>query len=261
MKALSYENSSYHSPKRNISVFKKIFPSFSFYSRLILEIFTSASRCKRGVYTDEAWIQSSYDLTKNLESIGINFDISGIENIQDEKEPAVIIGNHMSSLETIVLPLLIHPIKPVTFVIKKSLLEYPIFKHTMRSRNPVGVGRTNPREDLKTVLTEGAKRLDSGCSIIVFPQTTRSHIFNEKEMSSIGVKLAKRTGAPIIPLALKTDAWGNGNLIKDIGKIDIKKSVHFAFGKSIKVEGKGTEEQKKICDFISSNLKKWQETE
>lgn len=258
MKELTYTNSRYKSPERKIAIAKQTFPSFFFYLRLIQEVLTSASRSKRGVYTGKDWVTSSYHLAKSLESVGINFDISGIENLIAEKEPAVIIGNHMSTLETIILPLLIHPIKPVTFVIKQSLLDYPIFKHTMRSRDPIGVGRTNPREDLKTVMTEGAKRLDSGRSIIVFPQTTRSHSFNEKEMSSIGVKLAARTKAPIIPLALKTDAWGIGNKIKEFGKIDTNKQVHFAFGKSMQVEKKGNEEQEKVCTFIADKLKSWQ---
>ena len=47
----------------------------------------------------------------------------------------------MSSLETMVLPAIVQPIKHVTFVVKASLLNYPIFKYVMRSRDPVAVTR------------------------------------------------------------------------------------------------------------------------
>ena len=63
----------------------------------------------------------------------------------------------MSALETFVLPCIIEPFKDTTFVVKQSLIDYPVFKYVMRSRNPIAVGRTNPRDDLKAVL-DGGKR-------------------------------------------------------------------------------------------------------
>ena len=153
--------------------------------------------------------------------------------------------------------MMIQPIKPVTFVVKETLL-YPVFKHIMRSRDPIAVTRTNARQDLKTVLNEGLDRLEKGISIIVFPQTTRSHVFDAKQMSSIGVKLAKKAGVPIVPLALKTDCWQNGKKIKDFGKLDVTKTAHFAFGEAITVEGKGDVEHATINAFIVEKLKEWE---
>ena len=63
----------------------------------------------------------------------------------------------MSMMETLILPVMVQPIKPVTFVVKETLLSYPVFKHIMLSRNPIAVTRTNPRQDLKTVLNEGLR--------------------------------------------------------------------------------------------------------
>jgi 1-acyl-sn-glycerol-3-phosphate acyltransferase len=53
----------------------------------------------------------------------------------------------MSTLETFVLPYLIAPHRPMTFVVKKSLVEYPVFKHVMRARGiPLWwVGKTRGR--------------------------------------------------------------------------------------------------------------------
>jgi 1-acyl-sn-glycerol-3-phosphate acyltransferase len=131
----------------------------------------------------------------------------------------------------------------------------------MRSRNPITVTRTNPRQDLKSVLNEGLDRLQKKFSIIVFPQTTRSHTFDAMQMSSIGVKLAKKAGVSIIPLALKTDCWQNGKKFKDFGKLDVTKKAHYAFGKSIMVAGKGDEEHAVINAFIAEKLQEWKEQE
>ncbi len=236
---------------------RRIFPTASFYFRLFGIVLKSSRTARKGLYSDEEWARSSADVLRELEAIGLDIEFTGVENLKNIDGPVVIIGNHMSMMETMLLPCVVQPIKSVTYVIKKSLLEYPVFKHVMQSRNPIAISRTNPRQDLKTVMEQGEERLKNNISVIVFPQTTRSMHFDPKQMSSIGVKLAKKNGVPVIPLALKTDAWKNGRLIKDLGRIDTDKRVHFAFGKPILVEGKGIEEQDAINSFIEENLNKW----
>jgi 1-acyl-sn-glycerol-3-phosphate acyltransferase len=192
-----------------------------------------------------------------LERTGVNFEITGINFLKQLQTPCVIIGNHMSMLETVVLPIIIQPVRNVTFIVKQSLLDYPVFKHVMRSRDPIAVGRTNPRQDLKTVLEGGMERLKRGISIIVFPQTTRTNSFDPTQFSTLGVKLAQRANVPILPLALLTDAWRNGKYLKDFGKIDKSKNVKFAFGKPMWVKGRGIDEHQAVVDFISSKMQVW----
>jgi 1-acyl-sn-glycerol-3-phosphate acyltransferase len=163
----------------------------------------------------------------------------------------------MSVLETTLLPGIVHPIRPVTFVVKESLLEYPFFGHVLKSRDPIAVTRINPRRDFKTVMDEGMIRLKRGISIIVFPQTTRTHHFDPSQFNSIGVKLAQRAGVPVVPLALMTDAWGNGKHLKDFGRIDPCKKVRFSFGEPLWVRRRGADEHRAIIRFIDGNLEKW----
>jgi 1-acyl-sn-glycerol-3-phosphate acyltransferase len=128
----------------------------------------------------------------------------------------------------------------------------------MRARNPVAVGRTNPREDLKAVLEGGQERLGRGISLIVFPQTTRTPVFDLEQFNSIGAKLAARAGVPLVPLALKTDAWGNGRILKDFGRLDPSLPVHFRFGAPIAAEGKGAAAQEATVRFIREALGEWE---
>ncbi len=242
---------------KDIPLFAGMVPTLYFYSRFFGVIYRASSLARRGQYDGRDWAASSLEILRLLEDIGVRVHITGLEQFQKIDGPCVVIGNHMSMMETVILPVMIQPLKPVTFVIKESLLKYPVFQHIMRSRQPVAVSRTNPRQDLKIVLEEGEKRLQQGISIVVFPQTTRANAFDPSQMSSIGVKLAKRAGVPIIPLALRTDAWTNGRYIKDFGFIDAAKPVHFAFGAPLSVIGKGTEEQQRIADFIGGKLAEW----
>jgi 1-acyl-sn-glycerol-3-phosphate acyltransferase len=258
MQKLSPDNSRYQSPSGNSSLVSRTLPSLSFYIKFLWEITCSAAKAKRGDYDSETWQGSSIRVLRALESTGIMVEVEGLEHIMAVEGPVIFIGNHLSVMETVVLPSLILGYKPFTYVIKQSLLEVPIFKHVMASIEPIAVTRTNPRQDLKTVLDEGMQRLARGLSLVIFPQTTRAP-FNPEQFSTIGVKLARKTAVPVIPLALLTDAWYNGKLIKDFGRIDPSRKVHFAFGEAFNVDGKGSTEHQQVIDFIQHHLAQWQQ--
>ncbi len=260
METLIKENI-YHSPQRKPSILARISPGWAFYRKMAGVVLRSSRWAKRGVYTDERWVLESKKIVRALESVGTVFEIENFSVIQNMHSPCVFIGNHMSTLETFVLPCIIRPYLPVTFIVKESLITYPVFKHVMISRDPIVVGRTNPREDFQTVMTGGVERLNKGVSIIVFPQTTRTVEFDPSHFNTIGIKLAKRAGVPVIPFALKTDAWANGKKIKEFGKIYPAKPVHFCFTEPITVSGSGREEHEEIIRFISDKYNKWHSEE
>ena len=259
MKQLQYSNNVYRTDPETVSLFAKTFPVLTFYSKFLTIVYRASSKAKRGQYGYPEWCQSCFNVLRALERTGVNFEITGINYLEQLETPCVVIGNHMSMLETVVLPIIIQPVRNVTFIVKQSLLDYPVFKHAMRSRDPIAVSRTNPRQDLKAVLEGGMDRLKRGISIIVFPQTTRTNSFDPTQFSTLGVKLAQRANVPIVPLALLTDAWRNGKYFKDFGKIDATKDVYFAFGEPMWVQGRGTNEHQEIIDFISGKMKEWEE--
>jgi len=244
----------YYSPNQPTHWFARSNPTLVFYAKISMIILKASKLCKKGAYTNNHWIQDSLNTIKALEAVGGHFEIKNLDIIRKLETPCVFVSNHMSILETFVLPCLIQPYRDVTFVIKESLLSFPFFKNVMRNRNPIIVGRDNPRADLKAVLNEGQNRLSANMSIIIFPQTTRSINFDPQKFNSLGVKLAKRCQVPVIPLALKTDAWGQGSKFKDFGKIRPDKSVQITFSDPLLVKGSGKEEHKFIVDFIAKRL-------
>jgi 1-acyl-sn-glycerol-3-phosphate acyltransferase len=250
-------HNTYHSPKQPTPWFARSNPTAVFYYKILMIVLRASRLCKKGAYTHDCWVQSSLNTIKALESVGGRFELQNLTIPKNLESSCVFISNHMSILETFVLPCLIQPYRDVTFVVKESLLSFPFFKHVMRSRNPIVVGRTNPRQDLRTVLQEGQNRLNANISVIIFPQTTRSNNFDTKQFNSLGVKLAKRGKVPVVPVALKTDAWGVGHRFKDFGKIRPAKSVHITFGDQMWVQGSGKEEHKFIVDFIANNLESY----
>ena len=250
-------DNNYRTPAMQGGWFARVFPSLSFYMNMVQTVLRSARLAKKGIYNDPNWCRSSYDILKSLEAVSITAVVENLQTVVNCKGPVVIVGNHMSTLETFLLPYLICPHKKLTFVIKESLVSYPVFKHIMLSRNPIVVGRSSPREDFMTVLSEGTKRIEDNYSVVVFPQTTRMPEFDRSQFNSIGIKLARRARVPVIPLALKTDCWGNGHLIKDFGKIDPKKDIHLRFGEPLIIEGNGKIQQELVISHIENCLNQW----
>ncbi len=236
-------------------------PLWTFYPQVFWIVWTNSRKAVRGRYGDREWALSSLDIVTVLENVGIRLEISGLDNLRHLDGPAVIIGNHMSTLETFILPGIVRPLLPVTFVVKQSLITMPVFGPIMRNRDPIVVGRVNPREDLRTVLEEGMKRLAAGISVIIFPQSTRTPHFDPEQFNTLGIKLAAKAGVPALPLALKTDAWGTGKIVKDFGPIDRSKTVHFAFGRPMCIEGRGAEEHRQVISFIQEHLEQWSNEE
>lgn len=249
--------SHYRTPEGAGSPMAAWFPGAVFYAKVFGIVYRAARLAQKGLYDNRRWIASSLTTVRALESVGGRFELRGLDVVRGLSSPCVFIGNHMSILETFVLPCLIVPHRDVTFVIKESLVTYPLFGHVMRSRDPVVVGRENPREDLRLVMEEGQRRLEANVSIVIFPQTTRSVEFDPKKFNTLGVKLAKRCNVPVVPFALKTDAWGLGRRLKDFGRIRPGKTVHIHFGEPMTVQGGGKEEHSRVVEFIEKCLAEW----
>jgi len=255
-----FDSFEYHTPEKKHLPFKeRILLNSRLYFTLQygIQVFRKRRQAIRKLYDTKAWADSSFAIFRFIEKTGGRFHITGMENITKPQGPVLFISNHMSTLETMILPGIIAPHREVTFVVKESLVRHPLFGDVMRSRNPVVVGRTDPRKDFEAVMNGGAELLSKGISIVIFPQSTRNLVFKPEEFNSLGVKLAKKTGVDVVPIALKTDFWGNGKVIKELGPLDRHKPIHIKFGEPFKVTGNGKTENQKIIDFIQEELKGW----
>jgi 1-acyl-sn-glycerol-3-phosphate acyltransferase len=174
--------------------------------------------------------------------------------------PAVFAANHMSMLDTLILPPFILAFRPVSMVVKSSLLRYPMFGRVLRQIQPISVERANPREDLETVLREGVRLLSTGRSVCLFPQATRSTVFRVADFNSLGAKLARRAGTPLVPIALQTDFQQLGRIARDMGPLDRARPVRIAFGPACDVTGNGREAHRHVVGFIVETFRRWNVT-
>ncbi|WCL48629.1 lysophospholipid acyltransferase family protein [Leptospira sp. GIMC2001] len=250
----------YRTPKERIRSWLDLlmpWSQFGFGVGYLRELLRNRSYAVKGIYDDQLWMETAGNFLDLLESYRGKFIIEGIENILKTNGPVVFAANHMSVLETFILPLVITPHKANTFVVKESLTRGNLFGPIMRSRNPIALKRENPREDLTKVMEEGVEKLQNGLSLVIFPQSTRDLVFRPKEFNSIATKLAKRANVPVIPIALKTDFWVPGGLIKDFGYLFRDRPVYIKFGEALHPTVDPRKNQEDIVGFIRSHLEEW----
>jgi 1-acyl-sn-glycerol-3-phosphate acyltransferase len=148
---------------------------------------------------------------------GVKYIVYGLENLPNT--PAVILANHQSSWETILFYKLVFPVSPI---LKKELTKIPFWGWSMRLLKPIAIDRSKPRGAGRSVLLQGIDRIQSGNSIIVFPEGSRSNYGSVKRFSRGGAKLAIAANTGIIPIAHNAGyCWPAHRFIKKPGVVTV----------------------------------------
>ena len=227
---------------------------FLFYKEFICQLLRTRKAVMEG-HGDKAVIEGCHSVISMCEKVGGRFEITGLDNLRSVPGGVVIAANHQSTLETLLFPTIMDQLKPVTFVVKRSLVTGWIFGPIMRLFNPIALDRKEPKVDLNKVMKEGTAALMEGKSVVLFPQGTRCKGFDPSTFNSLAVKLAKRAGVPVVPCAVKTDFWENGKIISTIGDIYPSRTIHMAFGPAISIDGAGRKEQLALLEYIDEKYR------
>ena len=130
-----------------------------------------------------------------LRLAGVQLEVLGLENIPDE--PVVFVCNHQGNFD---IPILLTALPKANGILaKKELQHLPLINRWMLLLHCVFIDRDNPRQAV-SALNSAAKNLQDGCSIVVFPEGTRSKCADIGEFKAGAFKIATKTKAKIVPL-------------------------------------------------------------
>lgn len=132
---------------------------------------------------------------------GVKVDVYGEEHVP--KDQAVLyIGNHRSYFDIVITYARCPGL--TGYVAKDSMLKIPFLRTWMKMLHCLFLNRTDIKEGLKMVLT-GIDKIKNGISMCIFPEGTRVRTETEMDMLPFkegSLKMAEKTGCPIIPMAL-----------------------------------------------------------
>ncbi|MEI6434335.1 MAG: lysophospholipid acyltransferase family protein [Bacteroidota bacterium] len=123
--------------------------------------------------------------------------VTGREKI-DSNETYIIVSNHQSGADIFVLFLLWTHFK---WIAKKSLFAFPFIGWNMWLNRYIALER-GKTGSMRKMMTEAAKALRDGNSVILFPEGTRSKDGNIQAFRTGAFHLAIENKVPILPIAI-----------------------------------------------------------
>ena len=206
------------------------------------------------------WPRLSYLVIGAVEGAGGTVRIEGFRNLDAlGGGPAVIACNHVSAIETYVLPGILCQWNDVAYILKRSLMSYPVVGRCIRAIDPIPVDRKSPVADLRAVLKHGGAALSQGRFAAIFPEGTRRRLFDPSAFHSLGAKLALHSGVPVVPVAVATDFLRIGKLQRDLfATVHPSSPVRFACGEPIPASLGEAEIQRRATGFLSATLARWE---
>lgn len=185
-----------------------------------------------------------------IKASGSKIKVIGEENIPEDGS-VLFVSNHQSYLD---IPILLGFIdKPKAFIAKAELSKYPIFSTWMKALKCIFIDRSDVRQSLRAI-KEGIKLLKEGYSLVIFPEGTRSKDGTLMEFKQGSLKLATKSGVPIVPVTIKgaKDIMPRGKLVIRPTNVEIIISKPIFMDDDIAKDSKALNE--KVRNIISENL-------
>lgn len=116
----------------------------------------------------------------------------------DDRTPFIIVSNHLSNAD---IPMISNLPWEMKWVAKKELFNVPVMGWMMKLAGDIPVDRRTRGKNIFTI-KQCMFYLQRNCSVIFFPEGTRSRDGKVKEFSRVPFELAIRNNIPILPLAV-----------------------------------------------------------
>lgn len=195
------------------------------------------------------------NLGKAISKINPNWQIviSGRTDI-DDRAPYVVVCNHLSQAD---IPLISNLPWEMKWVAKKELFETPVVGWMMRLAGDIAVDRSAAdRKD--TTFRQARHYLENRCSVMFFPEGTRSRNGKLNAFTWGAFELAIREQKPILPLVI--DGTQN-TLPKRSWKFGIAKQIKLKVLDPVSTEGLKRDDTRalteEVRDRILHQLSEW----
>lgn len=198
---------------------------------------------------EEAWKYAQEVFRKwtyfTINIIGMEIEVEGFENIPDKT--CVFMGNHQSILD---IPVMRYSTqRTLDFVAKKELAKAPLIGYWITHVKSVTIDRDNIREGMKAI-NQAVNNIKDGYNFTIFPEGTRSKDGKIHEFKRGGIKIASKSKAPIIPVAIK----GTSACFED-SKEFVPGKVKVIFGEAIETENISKEVERELMLRVEESVR------
>lgn len=150
----------------------------------------------------------------------IRVRVEGGEDL-DPAKPYIFIGNHCSMADIMAFSGYIR--HDYRWIAKKELFNIPVFGAGMKAVDYIPIDRSHGREAVQS-LNDAAQRIAEGCSVILFPEGTRSADGHLQPFKTGAVMLAIKAGVELVPVGFNGthQALPKGKLLSRGGEVVLR---------------------------------------
>ena len=162
------------------------------------------------------WIKGIFICLKYI--CGVTHEMRGLTNLSDE--PVIIVSKHQSAFETFAL---YYYLQKSFFIHKKQHFYIPIFGQYLMKHNMVSIDRAGQASTMRKMITDVKKKLDSGSTIIIFPEGTRKKPGAKADYKTGFIGIYNTSKRKLQPVALNSGLfWQKGLKVIKRGHIIIE---------------------------------------
>ncbi|MDC0498220.1 1-acyl-sn-glycerol-3-phosphate acyltransferase [Alphaproteobacteria bacterium] len=162
------------------------------------------------------WIKGIFICLKYI--CGVTHEMRGLTNLSDE--PVIIVSKHQSAFETFAL---YYYLQKSFFIHKKQLFYIPIFGQYLMKHNMVSIDRAGQASTMRKMISDVKKKLDSGSTIIIFPEGTRKKPGAKADYKTGFIGIYNTSKRKLQPVALNSGLfWQKGLKVIKRGHIIIE---------------------------------------
>lgn len=154
-------------------------------------------------------------------------EIEGLERVPREG-PVILASNHLSTLDVLIMPSVLD--RPVYFIGKSEYFSGPT-KYLFRNLGVIPVARSGG-DAAEASLAKGEEILGRGLQLGIYPEGTRSPDGRLYRGKTGPLRLALRTGTPIVPVAMR----GTFAVMPPGARIPRLRSVGVRFGEPLRFD-------------------------
>jgi 1-acyl-sn-glycerol-3-phosphate acyltransferase len=176
---------------------------------------------------------------------------------ENPRNPYVVVSNHFSQADP---PIIARVPWEMKWVAKQELFDLPFAGWLLKLSGDIPVDRSS-KQSRARVLVRAAKYLDRKCSVMFFPEGTRSRDGRVQRFSDGAFRLAIEEGVPVLPIAIdgthdalpKHSLWFN----PDVEKIRVQ--VLDPVDTSDYEPGQARELQRRVRARIIEQVARWRD--
>ena len=179
---------------------------------------------------------------------GIRVDYRGLENMPDDGEALMLVGNHRSIFDIV----LTYPIAPkrTSFVAKQGLEKVPLVTRWMKHLNCLFIHNGDIKQELKTIIN-AIDLVKNGVSVCIYPEGRRHTGESELDVEPFkegSFKIATKGKVRVVPIAIS----GAREIFEGYRFMPVihGKKVVVKVGEPIDLEALSPEEKKRPGEYV-----------